>query len=280
VSSQTNFIDKYLAENRTAQRLTFTELEYNNRVNAIILDEHNAEITADEEASQIILYHGTRAPIDEILRQGLLIRAGLKGVDTKLQMIDEVLNREFGVTREQVPDHVWRWEYDYERTIEPHLHMSLNLGTAVGYSHQGCETKAQVRGSMYHWLLERRLGDFSPKQFEQTFGVGYGIVSRIACEQNGRDSHVVQVEVPVNFLRKEDFDLWRRHVQQLKTVQRYDRDVFDELRRTTMEMRCLKNVPPAMFRRVWKVEWGEAWGWIAGDYKLHELPSHRRCTSF
>jgi len=266
-------LQKFLNYGR--QRVSITELEYNNKVNAWILDEHDAEITVDENAERIILYHGTRACLEKVLKEGLLIRAGLKGRDTKMQMIDEVLMGEFGVEREQVPDWIWRYEYEYEKTIEPHLHMSVNLGTAVGYSHQGCEIKAQVRYHMFTWLLERRYGDFSVKDFEEKLfpNLRYGIISKLACERNGKESHVIQVEVPRGFLREEDWKFWRATVERVKETrkERPDLDAYRTLKTTTMEIRCLEHIPPEMFRKIWKVHWGSAWGWLAGDYKLEPI---------
>jgi hypothetical protein len=242
------------------QRLSYTTLEYFNKVNATIFDKYGAEITVNENAKEIILYHGTRASLNKILKEGLLIRAGLRGKDTKMQMIDEVLNREFGVTRDQIPEWVWRNEYDYERTIEPHLHMSINLGTAVGYSHQGCEIKAQVRRNMFTWLLMRKFGrDFYAEEFKQKYGVEIGIISRIACERNGKNSHVFQVKIPVDYLRKEDLEFWRKIVAKVKEVNvKYpDIEAFSTLKRTTMEIRCIKNIPPKMFTKIWRVYWKE-----------------------
>lgn len=260
----------------SSQRLTFDELEFNNKVNAHILDCHNAEITIDEKAKKVVLYHGTRAPLEKVLKEGLLIRAGLKGAGTKMQMIDEVLNGEFGVTREDVPEWVWIYEYDYEKTIEPHLHMSINLGTAVGYSHQGCEIKAQIRRNMFNWLLSRRYGDFSAKEFEEKLFPGreYGIVSQIACQRNGEKSYVLQVEIPRNFLRREDTKFWKEVVEKVKQLAITDPEIepFKTLKDTTMEIRCLKNVPPSMFRKIWRVQWATAWGWISGNYELVNIP--------
>lgn len=152
----------------------------------------------------LILYHGTRAPLEKIMKEGLLIRAGRVGNDTRMQMIDEVLEGEFGVTRDQVPEWVWRYEWEYEKTIEPHLHFSVNVGTAAGYSHQGCEIKACVRGGMYSWLLTRRYGeDISFKEIEEKFGVS---PNRLACKMNGKESHVFCVEVPKDYVREEDLN--------------------------------------------------------------------------
>lgn len=233
-----------------------------------ILDKLGAEITVDENAKRIILYHGTRAPAEKIFKEGLLVAAGLKGRNAKLQMIDEVLTSEFGVTREQIPEWIWIWEYKYEQTKPPHLHMSINLGTAIGYSHQGCEVKAQIRRNMFIWLLMRRYGDFSIKDFEEKLfpNLSYSIISEIACKRNGENSYVFQVEVPKNYIYKEDLSFWRDTVTKVKKLNN-----FEILKTTTMEVRVVRDIPPEMIRRCWKVNWKKGYSWIGGKYELEEL---------
>lgn len=221
--------------------MTIQDLEMANKFNL------QTEVTSTRTEGRVILFHGTRASVQKILKEGLLIRAGRIGKDTKMQMIDEVLNGEFGVTREQVPEWIWRYDYDYEATFKPHLHMSINRDTAIGYSHQGCEIKACVRANMYNWLLTRRYGDVSQIFVEKKFpNVS---VNQLACQRNGEESHVFQVEVPRMFLRKEDLDCWDK----IKVKVQQNPKIARVLETTTLEVRCFQNIPPSMIKHIWKI---------------------------
>jgi len=224
-----------------------------------LFDERLAEVTVNADAKTIILYHGSRVPYKKVMKQGLLIRAGLRGKNSKLQMIDDVLNGEFGVTREQIPEWIWKFEYDYEKTIEPHLHLSINLGTAVGYSHQGCEIKAQIRDHMYGWLLIRRYGDLSVGEMQNKFPKSN--LSQLACEQNGKRSYVFQVAVPKSFIRKEDLKFWSEIINRLVELQkkRPELNALRHLLSDTIEMRCVKNLPASQILRIWNVDWKHRW---------------------
>jgi len=199
----------------------------------------------------LVLYHGTRAPLRKILKEGILVRAGRTGKDTRMQMVDEVLEREFGVTKEQVPSWIWKGEYDYEGSIEPHIHMSVNIRTAAGYAHQGCEIHAEIRSHMYGWLLERRYGPMKVEDQRRRFPKSPGL---IACEMNGVESHVFCVEVPVDFVRTSDLEL-------LEGILKRAPGRMDYLNTTTMEVRVVKDIPPQMIKRVWRVYYWDTVGW-------------------
>jgi len=263
------------------QRVTISELEARNKANSLLLDKFNNEITTDPNAKEVILYHGTRASYRKILKEGLLIRAGLHGRDTKMKMIDDVLQREFGVTRQQVPDWIWKNEYEYEKTIEPHLHMSINFGTAAGYSHQGCEIKAQVRDAMYCWLLTRRYGDITCREQQKLFpNVS---VSQLACERNGKHSYVFQVKLPISFLRDQDLVFWREILTNINElmITHEECEPRKTLEETTMEIRCLRNIRPKMITQVWEIKWDNNWAskFLDDSYKVVQLfPSKNQTT--
>lgn len=198
----------------------------------------------------LVLYHGTRVSPEKIMEEGLLIRAGLTGKDTRMQMVDNALG-EFGYTRKKVPKWIWEGEWNYERTIEPHLHMSTNVGTAVGYSHQGCEIKAQIRTALISWIITKVYGDkdMSIREIDEKLGCS---PSKIAIRMNGKSSYVYCVEIPRNFVRKEDLQglegASKRYGEKIGIKER------DEwLNRTTREVRVVENIPPNMIKRVWKV---------------------------
>jgi hypothetical protein len=188
-------------------------------------------------------------------------------------MIDDVLQGEFGVTREQIPEWVWKYEYEYEKTIEPHLHMSINFGTAAGYSHQGCEIKAQVRHAMYEWLLMRRYGDITCREEQKLFpNIS---ASQLACERNGKRSYVFQVKVPIAFLRDKDVVFWREVLTKINglIITHKEYEMRKNLEETTMEIRCLRKIPPKMITQVWEIKWANDWAsrFLDDSYQVVQL---------
>ena len=260
-------MNQFLNDILTATKRTYTALEYINKQNRALLDQYNAPITINENAAEIILYHGTRAPINKILREGLLVRAGRTGPNTKLQMIDEVLQGEFGVTREQIPDWIWRHEYEYELTEPPHLHMSINLGTAIGYAYQGCEIKASIRKNMFFWLLQKRGQKITAKQKQ--------LISKIAAERNGETPHVIQVKIPVGWLYRPDLELWRQLLKKIKRehYRNPQLNCLELLKTTTLEIRCLQNIPPEKITAIYKIKFQDPLGI---KFKIMEVKKWRK----
>jgi len=262
-------------EQMISQRMSFNELEFSTLTNKEYLDQFGFPITINEKSKTIVLYHGTRASFEKIMKEGLLIRAGLVGNDTKMKMIDDVLNGELGVERGQIPDWIWKNEYEYEQTRSPHLHMSLNFGTALGYSHQGCEIKAQIRNNFYSWILSKRYGEnLTIQELKIKLGHPEISINGIACEMNGKESHVFQVEVPINFLDKEDYKFWREILEKIKRANKEHPELkaFESLKRNTLEIRILRNIPPEMIKRAWKIYFKDNSGF---QYEIEERQKNR-----
>lgn len=213
--------------------------------------------------AKIILYHGTRAPLEKIAKEGLLIRAGKVGPDTKLQMIEEVL-AEFGYRLDQVPEWIWRHEYAYEATIEPHLHFSINRETAIGYSHQGCETKAQVRAAMYIWLYGE---DLTSQEIREKLGES---PHSLAAKKNGKISLVFCVQVLRSFIRTKDLLDLENTASKIRKLYS-EAEAEDFLARTTQEMRVIQNIPPRMIKKVWRIDFQSF-----RDYRITEIPLSER----
>lgn len=211
--------------------------------------------------AKIILYHGTRAPLEKIAKEGLLIRAGRVGPDTKLQMIDEVLD-EFGFQRDQVPGWIWKGEYNYEATIVPHLHFAVNRDVAAGYSRQGCEIQAQVRAAMYMWLTGP---DLTFWEITQKLGRN---PYHLAAEKNGKTSLVFEVEIPRTFVRAKDLLDLGETASKFRTFYGEDK-VKNFLATTTFEMRVIRNILPEMITKVWRIGFPTPYG---RDYQFEEVP--------
>lgn len=216
----------------------------NEKRNGKGFDEIRFPVTTSANAEAAILYHGTRVDPSIIMKRGLLVRAGLEGGDTRMRMVDDVLESEFGVTRDQVPKWIWESEYLYERTKPAHLHMSLNFGTAAGYSRVGCEIKYQVRHHMLVWMCERRLDEGSI----ETRRMLEKLIAEFCRRKNGNGSYVYQVKIPVVWLHEPDVALWRRCLKRYEEMKD-----GEDLQHTTVEIRCLRHIPPPHILAAWQV---------------------------
>lgn len=191
---------------------------------------------------RISLYHGTRAPLEKILGEGLLIYGGHRN---KMSLVREAL-ADLGLKIRDVPRWVWESSIHYEANIEPHIHCSLNIGTAAAYAWQGCETKAVVRAGALIWLLSRLLGhDVTFRELEE-LGVSDWDIRRVAAEANGLESHVIKVEVPIEYVRREDYE------DVLRMIHLYGEQ---RLLYNIMEVRVVRNIPPDMIKAAWRVVW-------------------------
>jgi len=196
------------------------------------------------QGDRITLFHGTRASLEKIMREGLLICGGRR---SRMDLVREAL-ADFGLKIHDVPRWVWETAALCEANIEPHIHFSLNLGAAVAYAWQGCETRALVRAGALIWLLSRLLGENMSWRDLEDKGVSMRDIDVVAAKMNGVESHVIKVEVPIDYVRREDYE------DILNAVQIYGEEYLSS---TTMEVRVVKNVPPNMIKRVWRVAWDD-----------------------
>jgi hypothetical protein len=112
---------------------------------------------------------------------------------------------------------------------------------------------------MYGWLISRRHGDLTGLEMGRLFPKVD--LSKLSCEGNGKRSLVVQAEIPVRFIRREDIETWRKTLLQVRDAAALRRRISanDILKTATFEIRCMQNVPKTLIKAVWAVRWGENW---------------------
>jgi len=179
------------------------------------------------------LYHGTRTPPDKILEEGLVLGGGM----TKEERRDKIL-KEYGLELKDVPEWTWKGELEYEKDRPPHLHMSLNLPTAAGYAHQGCETECQIRRHLKIWQKDL---DNLPLALTRKL---MPLIDKEALEEIGKQPYVYEIEVPDDWITKED----HKRVESIKHIP-------GEIEFTAAEVHMEHNIPPEMITGVYEIDW-------------------------
>jgi hypothetical protein len=204
----------------------------------------------------MILYHGTRGNPESILEHGLKPH----GLDSsKEETIDRVLS-EFGLTRETVPEWVWKGELEYERRRgQGHSHLCLNTETAAGYSNMGGEPAYVIRRNVLRWLNQDKVD----KLWEQDRRNGthelnkfLNVLDREAKEATGKTRYVLTLDVDPNdpALEKDVFETIKNFEKAEKRGELEKGDLDEFLKNDTYEVRYYGVISPHKIIAIEEVE--------------------------
>jgi len=203
------------------------------------------------------LYHGTRANPELLLKHGLLA-GGLDRTEpdpidqvyrvNKERTLERVLN-EFGLSKHQVPEWIYRGELQYEEGTPIHTHFELNPDNAAGYADMGGEPAYCIRYNLLIWLAG--ISDRSCVEIREQLQE----LKRQAKLANGPVPYVVEVEIDFDDPRLEQDarDMIGR-VEQAIAEGKIKRSIEEFWKMGAHEVRYFGDVPPEKIKSITPVE--------------------------
>jgi hypothetical protein len=204
----------------------------------------------------MILYHGTRGNPESILEHGLKPH----GLDeSKEATIDRVL-AEFGLTKETVPEWVWKGELEYEKQRgQGHSHLCLNTETGAGYSDMGGEPAYKIRQGILWWQNHDKLEELRSRDKQRgthEYNDFMNALDKKAKETTGKTRYLLTLDVDPSdpALEKDVFDVIKKFEEAKKRGEIEEGDLDEFLRNDPYEVRYYGVVPPQKIIAIEEVE--------------------------